>query len=214
MVKLAEAYPVTFLRTSREFLLRKDFMREDGVIRDDSWGTLCDNFQTYERWADDRAKSVAERYRLERERDEQARKQRRDDFLSVLNIPHEWKGLTETDREWVEAVRVRQEAPGEVSDADVKRSDQLRGRCTSYHYFAGDGVRPTVLSKYLLDQLETMPGEWRESQTWLNLWHQIADEEDVDELKALANKVWDMLAKRAEEPPYEGPGPDEPLADW
>ena len=135
LVKFAESYATTFERTCREFLLRKDFLRDDGSVRDDSWRAICDNWMTYERWAEERvardaaiaAKQVAEaaksveqakRDKLEREWTE---------YQRVIEVKA-WPGMTDDDKVFIErvaaekAANARPESPGVTSLAQALRA--------------------------------------------------------------------------------------------
>jgi hypothetical protein len=128
LVILAEAYPETFLRSSREFLLRKHFMRDDGVIREDSWGPLCDNFQTYKRWAEERAARIVANAKAQRELDRVEKEKMvvrqqeslMADYLLAATTP-DWPGMPDADREFKESVAVVGEELGEESLGVLRR---------------------------------------------------------------------------------------------
>jgi hypothetical protein len=137
LVKFAEGYPETFLRTCREFLLRRDFVREDGVIREDSWGPLCDNFLTYKRWAEERAARVAEQEKRAREEGQQAEQRAKvsqleslwDDYFLAAMTP-DWPGMPDADGEFkkwpaVEGEELRERSLGVLRRFKHHQSDEL-----------------------------------------------------------------------------------------
>lgn len=125
LVKLAEGDPDTFLLTCREFLLRKHFQRDDGAIRDDSWGPLCDNYLTYKEWdAERRAEQNANAERVRQEREENQRQRTMWNFREVLTVPTDWPGLTAADLETIEWVKTHENPNAD----EMERSQEVMRR--------------------------------------------------------------------------------------
>ena len=199
LVKLAEGYPETFVRTCREFLLRKHFMRDDAATRDDSWGPLCDNWATYERWAE-------ERERGERERRAADRKRQVDDFLSVLKIPSDWLPLNADDKAWLEVIKSRSANPGAITNEEVSRSHELYIRYDRYLDAMRDNTTIITLNSYLNAVLDRLPERWRNNQQVIDLYYAVRyafNDNKLDDMKALVPRVLRIAAMRNEDPREE-----------
>ena len=193
----------TFWQAGLAFLRDQAWIHGREIVFD-SWQPFVDGFEHFVRKWQSVLAAEAERVRQDREQQEAKRQGRLTDFLSVLEIPPDWEGLSDGDRLWIEEVRSLQDSRN-VDDAEVDRSRALNRRYGNY-VCAVNAVKPSLLRDYLFKALDSMPSVWQETQEYVNIFYAVRNAKTLEKLLELTHEVEALFRKRHEQP-------EEPMVD-